>query len=262
MWSGAGGVAKEFNMKAVAVAVTVLLAEVDEGVVASADDAGFDSLGHEEDLGGGNGDVEFTGKFGQFVHVPGGGHDEFELEGVVCDPGIEDVEVEAGFVVAPGPGVAEFFRIGGGVGQFGTQGGEVAGDSFRSDGACSFDGNVLTVGLEQGQELGEFLSDHGFASGHHHVTGPELHDPGSDIFHGHLGSGRVPGCVFGVAPGAAEVASGGADEDRGHPGEFTFALDRVENLRDQHLQVQVEEAGAAGRGSVSWYSVGSGIPAI
>ena len=44
----------------------------------------------------------------------------------------------------------------------------------------------------------------------------------------------LPGGVGRVAPGAAQVAAGRADEDRRHARELAFALDRMEYFGDQH----------------------------
>ena len=67
---------------------------------------------------------------------------------------------------------------------------------------------------------------------------------GENLAHGHFRALRLPRGIHGIAPIAAEVATGRADENGGDAGKFPFALDRIKNLRDEH------QAGLGGSGPV------------
>jgi hypothetical protein len=79
-----------------------------------------------------------------------------------------------------------------------------------------------------------------FAAGEDGVGAVKGEDFLGDVVEGEIRALGVPGGVGGIAPGAAEVAAGGAEEDGGYAGEFTFALDGVEYFSDAH------------EGSVGW----------
>jgi len=221
-----GCISEEFDVKAIAVPVAELLAEVDECFVPSTDGDGVDALGHKENLGGRDLVVKLVGEFSEFSDVLSGGDDELKLEGVVVGPFVECVEVNASGVVALDPVVGDFSRLWGGVGKFRTNGGEIAGDAFGWNRAGGLDGYVVAVRFELGEEIGHAFGDHGFTSRHDDVPGTMLVHFNDNILNGHVGASRIPGCVFGVAPSTTEIASRRANKDGGHAGEFALALYR------------------------------------
>ena len=94
---------------------------------------------------------------------------------------------------------------------------------------------------------------HRFAAGEDDVFGGVWEDLIEDLASGEIGAFGVPGGVGGVAPGAAEVAAGGADEDGGDAGKLSFALDGVEDLGDPHAWI-LAGLGGAGRSVQSFHS--------
>jgi len=169
----------------------------------------------------------------------------------------EDGGLETERFVALAPGVGDFAFTRSGVGELGAEGGEIAGDAIWRDGAGGFDGDVFAGCAEAAGQLGSSRAIIGSPpvrttcdAGWRRVSA-RMAIEGKGFAFG------LPGRVFGVAPGAAEVAAGSADEDGGDAGELAFALEGVEDFGDAH-QTFTGRAGSAG---VLAYSVGSGTPA-
>ena len=226
-------------MEAGGEAVVFLFAEFGEGEGTLGEGGGVGAFGHEEDVLFGDGDL--GGEGFDFGEVGGGGEDEFPLvvfDGAVAvsGEGFQDWEVDAVFFVGLGE-AAGLAIVRGGVGEFGGDGGEVDAvfwEVVEPEGAGGFEGDVEVVGFQGGDEVGEFFEEHGFAAGEDDVgavIGEGFLEDGVD---GHVGAIGGPGGVGGVAPGAAEVAAGGADEDGGGAGKFSFALEGVEDFADAH----------------------------
>ncbi len=119
------------------------------------------------------------------------------------------------------------------VGQLGRDAHQVAGDG-SVDGSRRFDGDVHSASGEGLRQVANSLGDHRLASGDHDVRGLVLCHFAGDLRDRHRSAIRLPRRVGSVAPGAAQVASGGAYEDAGHSDEPSFALKRVKDLADFH----------------------------
>ncbi len=133
-------------------------------------------------------------------------------------------------------GAGEGIWGGRGVGEFGAEGGEVAGDIVGSEGACGLDGDVVACSAEGVGEGMDILGEERFAAGEDDVaacwSGGRF---GEDFFDGELCSFGFPRGVGGVTPAATQVAAGGADEERGCAGESPFSLQRMEGFSEVHL---------------------------
>ncbi len=80
-------------------------------------------------------------------------------------------------------------------------------------------------------------SYHGFATSEHDMSSALMfYHLGDDLIDRHLLPLWLPRCVRRITPLATQIAPRGADENRGHAGKFTLALDRIENLGDQHAE--------------------------
>ena len=262
MESCAFRVAPEVDVEAGGEAVAFLFAEVGDPAGAVGEGFGVGAFGHEEDVGGvdavvwGEAFVDLMDDLFDFGEIVGGGEDEFPLalfNGSVAAPlyppaaalceGAKDGDVETVFFV--GLGEAAVFAIRGRrVGQLRGDGGEVdgvGGKLIEPERSGGFDGDVLVVRLEGADEGDEFFEHHRLAAGEDNVIGGMRKDLGEDLVCGEVGPFRVPRGVGGIAPGAAEVAAGRADEDGGNAGELSFALDGVENLGDAHCAILADE---------------------
>ncbi len=144
--SGLAGVAEELDVQAGAVGPASGDAGLDDPV-----NLGFvwdgGALGHEHDIAGGKpGEVGEDGfNFGQVGRCI---DNELELAIVGrSDEGVEGVDAESALFVACGPGASGVAGVigRGGVGEFGREAHEVAGDGGQDDGACGFDGDVESV---------------------------------------------------------------------------------------------------------------------
>lgn len=228
--SDAAAGAPEVDVEAGAEAVASGFAEFDEGEGAGAEGGFVEAFGHQEDFVGGG--VEFLGEGFDFGEVVFGLDDEFELVVVVLSELAEGGEVDAGVFVADGPlGVP---LPGGGVGEFGGDGHEVA-DDGGGDGAGGFDGDVEAAGVEGVGEFRELGLDEGFAAGEDDVAeGGVGGGPIEEAVEGPVFTFGIPGGVGGIAPVAAEITAGGADEEGGDAGEEALALDGGEDFADFH----------------------------
>lgn len=139
--------------------------------------------------------------------------------------------------------VGERTGRGGGIGEFGTDGGKITGDAIWREGAGCFDGDVVAVGSKCLGEGMNVFCHQGFTACEDDVAecgaGGSLFD---ERFDGALLAVGVPRGVWGVAPAAAQVAAGGADEERWRAGEGALSLKGVECFSDVH-----PEAGAVVR---------------
>jgi len=121
----------------------------------------------------------------------------------------------------------------GGVGQLGAEAGEVA-FHVLEDRAGGFDGEVLAGGPKGAGQFFHVRSDHRFAAGQDDVPGGVFAGLGEDFLDVHAAAFDGPGRVRRVAPGAAEIAAAGTDEDAGHAGQPAFALDAGVDFADEH----------------------------
>src|SRR5690606_36124498 len=231
--SGAAFVAIQLDVQAVGVAVAASLADFPEPGGAGAHPVERGGLGHEQDLVRRDRAVEFGEQGLDFVEVGGGGDDELELIRVGVDPGADDVGWPAGGLVAFAPGGRQAV-VGERVAQLGRERGEVAGDAAGRDGGGGLDGDVVAGGAQGGGKRGQLFGEHGFASGEHGVATGLGGGGGDELGDGLFGALGIPGGVGRVAPVAAEIAAGGADEERRHAGELALALDGIKGLGDEH----------------------------
>ena len=91
--------------------------------------------------------------------------------------------------------------------------------------------------MQKGDEFA--LLQHGLAAGDFDqaAAGRQALDLGEDLVLRHFAAAGEG--VLGVAPGAAEIASGEAHEDAGQSGEGTFPLQRFVDFDDVHSESQV-----------------------
>ncbi len=153
----------------------------------------------------------------------------------MAQPSGDDAGIEALRFVALALRLGEGVWGRSGVGKFGAEGGKITRDVVGREGARGFDGDVVTCRAERLGQIVDFLGEKGFSACQDHMA---KRGAGSgfleDGINGSLGAFGVPRCVGCIAPTAAQVATGGADEKRGGPGQGPFALDRVKCLSDVH----------------------------
>ena len=158
-------------MEPITVAVAFLEAELEQGLLAGVHRFDIGAFGHEEDFrwrhvhvrGGDNGFY--------FLKILAPGNHEFELVAVALEPLSQRVAGLPCSFVPLDPcgldGALARCRIG----EFGTDRGEVAGNTRRRDGSSSFYGDVLAKGAKLLGKAMDSSSDHGFSAGEHAVAG-------------------------------------------------------------------------------------------
>lgn len=158
--------AEEADVKAVAIAVAMLQAEADESGLARGEGGLIDAFGHEKNSIGSDVRGDLCEEAMCLCEVIPAGDDEFELMRIGLNPLGKNSWPEAGGLMPGGPcGI-----IGGGVGELGTEGGEVAGNASGSDGAGRFDREVFSVAAEGVGEFVDARCDHGFPASEHAVA--------------------------------------------------------------------------------------------
>ena len=196
-------------------------ARVEGGVVGGAKVGGiFQEGGGEEDLSAAVGEAVGADEVAGELVVGAIGEDELDL--IIRGEGVEVFEAEG---------------VGGGAGAGAFDVDDLvdgAGDVCEGLFAAGLDHEGVVVGEEAVHEGQKFAGlEHGLAAGElDEAAGGEGFDLGEHLVGGEgLAAGEG---VLGVAPGAAQVAAGEADEDAGDPGEGAFALDGFVELDEMH----------------------------
>ena len=89
--------------------------------------------------------------------------------------------------------------------------------------------------------------DHRLAAGDHHVPRRMRPHFVQNLIERQIDALRLPRRVGRIAPGAAQIAAAGADEDRRHAHQRAFALNRIEQLSDLQCRPLRIPCAAAGR---------------
>ena len=153
-----------------------------------------------------------------------------KLVGVGVDEALEDVGLEALALVAGSQGGV----VGGGVGEFGGDGHEIAG-KVAVEGSGGLDGDLLAEGAAALGEGRHGVEEEGFAPGEDDMGHSEAVDLVEDALDGHNGAFGVPRGVGGVAPDATQVTPARADEGGGDARPDAFSLDGGEDLGDAEV---------------------------
>lgn len=146
--------------------------------------------------------------------------DELDLVGMSFNQLMDDRRLIAAGIVTVRPlGIVDRY----GVRKFGADRHQV-GMHVAENRACGLDGDDLAVGVQTLGEGFDLVTEHRFAAGNDDVFTVELSDVFQDLIDGHFLTFRIPGGVRRIAEPAAQIAATGANEDRGDPDPFAFAL--------------------------------------
>ena len=94
-------------MQPVAVSVTVMFADIDQGQTPSTDSLGVGTLGHKQDLEGNDFGTETGQEIVNFFEVIFRCHHKLELIVVVLNPSPNDLRLEPPFFVAISPSACD-----------------------------------------------------------------------------------------------------------------------------------------------------------
>ncbi len=236
--SGSAGVAEEVDVETGAETEAALFAEIGDPETAIGEILPSDTLWHQQDVGGVVG-TDLKEQRVDLDQIFRSIHDEFKLVVGHGHESADDVEVDPRSFVGVGE-TATVAIPGSRVPQFRADAGEIAGDVLPHGGG-GFNRDVVSSVAESVRKFGDFRRDHGFAAGDNDVFRGEVGDAIKDVIECHRLSLRGPGCVGRVAPDAAQVAPGRANERAGNAGEFALALDAVEEFGDVHEHQPVVE---------------------
>ena len=226
--------AKKFDVEAMAKTIPMSFAKLHQSFIPAPDFFDRGAFRHQQDLVRRDGTVQIRQQRLDFIHVGGGGHDELQLVVAVVDPRADDVGLPTKLIVFLAPTGGEAF-VRRGVAELGAERGEVARDALGQNGGRRLDGDVFAGGAEGLRKFADVFGDHRLAAGEHAVLSRVFGDLINDLPHGHLRAFGIPRGIHGVAPVAAEVATGGSDEHRRHTRQFALPLNGIKNFRDKHL---------------------------
>src|SRR5215469_3814391 len=95
-------------------------------------------------------------------------------------------------------------------------------------------------------ERDDVRRDHRLASGYDRMPGRVRFHLCENLVQGKLRALRIPRRVRRVAPGATQVASARADENRGHAHERAFTLQRIKQVSDLQFRPRQNPCAAEG----------------
>ena len=228
--SDAPAITPQIDVEAGAETVTSGFANFRKPEATLADRVAVDTLGHEDDACA-VGREAFDDRL-NFGQVRGRGNHEFQLVRVIAHQASEDFGLIAQTIMQFSP-AASCALARRGVGEFGADAHEIAGDRFV-DGAGRLDGDMQPAIAKSNSEGFDLGCDHGLAAGDNDMRGAKVRHLIDDLINCQVFAFGMPGGVRSIAPGAAQIAAGSANEDRWDADKDALTLNREKNLGDFH----------------------------